>query len=124
MTIPASLLAMLQALPPGAMLPVSWLVEQLTAAGVLDAPPATVERDLTAAEFGARFGRSASTVRLWCEQGRVRGAYKLRGKEWRIPCAAVDQFRKAEQGAPAPDLPRPFTGDLGDWRKRNRKAAP
>jgi len=59
-----------------------------------DAPQA----DFTVAELGARFHRAASTVRQWCERGRFEGAYKLNGRDWRIPPAGVDAFLAEQRG--------------------------
>ena len=65
--------------------------------------------DFTVAELAARFHRSTSTVRDWCEHGRFGGAYKLNGRDWRIPQAAVDTFL-AEQRGESPDT------QIGAWR--------
>jgi excisionase family DNA binding protein len=65
--------------------------------------------DFTVAELAARFHRSPSTVRDWCEHARFEGAYKLNGRDWRIPQAAVDTFL-AEQRGEKPISP------LGAWR--------
>jgi hypothetical protein len=99
--------------------PVRWLREVLE--GAPESPDVMMAPDLSAAAFAQRFGRSASTVRLWCESGKVPGAWKLNGKEWRIPVAAIEQFRQM-QGAPAPNAVRPSNGDLGDWRRAKRPA--
>jgi hypothetical protein len=118
MTPAARLAALLAELPADALLPVGYLREQLgeeaLQAAANDAG-AALARDLTVKEFGACFGKSASTARLWCEQGRVGGAWKLNGREWRIPAGSVEQFRQA-QGAPAPEAARPAAGHLSDWR--------
>lgn len=102
--------------------PASWCRAIVAALG---APPdpgaAPTPPDLTAAEFGLRFGRRASTVRTWCEQGRIAGAWKLNGKAWMIPEASIDQFRQ-QQGAQRPAVERPSTGGLGDWRRRQKPA--
>jgi len=60
--------------------------------------------DLTIAELAARFHRSPSTIRDWCEHGRLGGAYKLNGRDWRIPQAGVEAFlarqrRETSRGA-------------------------
>src|SRR2546425_1057650 len=74
-----------------------------------DAPQA----DLTVAEVATRFHRAASTVREWCEHGRFEGAYKLNGRDWRIPLAAVDAFLAKQRGE-HPDA------QLGAWRAVRR----
>ena len=73
------------------------------------------QADFTVAELAARFHRSASTVRDWCEHGRFESAYKLNGRDWRIPQAAVDIFlgEQRSKGSVAP---------LGAWRAVRRSA--
>jgi len=115
-------LALLAPLPDSATVPVGWLRDRLAAEAMPVPPealPAPLATDLSAKQVAIVFGRSPATVRLWAEQGQLVGAWKLNGKSWRIPVAAVEQFRR-NQGAPAPTQLRPSTGDLGDWR-RHRK---
>lgn len=88
------------------------LLEALKAA----ADVTTVPIDTTAAELAARFQRSTSTIRGWLEAGRFPGAYKLRGRDWRVPAEAIDAFREQERRRHAsPDL------DLSGWRKYMRR---
>ena len=116
----AELRRVVEALPPGASLglPREYLLEVLpaaTAAGPGDTADFTLEA------VAARFGRSRSTVRGWLEAGRLPGAYKLRGRSWRIPPAALDAFLEAERSAlpsRAPAAGRLKRGQaLSDWRK-------
>jgi excisionase family DNA binding protein len=65
--------------------------------------------DFTVAELAARFHRSRSTVRDWCEHGRFDGAYKLNRRDWRIPRAAVDAFLADQRG-------EKHMSQLGAWR--------
>jgi transposase len=48
-----------------------------------------VKETYTTDEVAERLGRSAWTVRDWCNKGQVRGASKVHGRgrqgEWRIP---------------------------------------
>jgi hypothetical protein len=121
MTLPG-LAALLADLPDGTLLPVGWLRAQLAtepAEGATAATGDTPRPDLTPAQFGALLGRSASTARLWCEAGKVPGAWKLAGRSWRIPAASVDWFRESH-GAPAPGSTRPTAGDLSDWQSRKK----
>lgn len=103
-------------LPDGAALtlPKAVLLEALgSGASAAATPPA----DLTVAEFAARFHRSPSTIRGWLGAGRVPGAYKLSGRDWRVPPAAVEAFlarERARYEAPA--------ADLGAWRARRGRA--
>jgi len=89
------------------------------------------------AQLAAHLGRSRSAVREWCEQGRFgAAAFKLNGRDWRIPAAAVLAFTERQrrpsprQDAPSAKIsPRPATRihprrarggddmDLGAWRK-------
>ena len=64
-----------------------------------DALEAETPRDdvLTSAQLGARLHRSASTIRGWCEKGKFAGAFKLSGKDWRIPIAALEAFVADQQ---------------------------
>ena len=62
-------------------------------------PGRAAERgDFTIAALAARFYRSASTIRGWCERGRFQDAYKLNGRDWRIPSASVDAFLAEQRG--------------------------
>jgi excisionase family DNA binding protein len=70
---------------------------------------AAVQADLTVSELAARFHRSASTVRDWCEHGRFEGAYKLNGRDWRIPQVGVDAFLAEQRG-------EGVVAQLGAWR--------
>ncbi len=65
--------------------------------------------DFTIADLAMQFHRSASTIRGWCERGCFEGAYKLNGRDWRVPQAAVDAFL-AEQRREHP------VAQLDAWR--------
>ncbi len=69
--------------------------------------------DFTIAELAARFYRSPSTIRGWCERGRFEGAYKLNGRDWRVPPAGVDAFLAEQRGEQA-------VARLGAWRAVRR----
>ena len=101
-------------LPPGGSV-------TLTRAGLLElaavdggqADQAAAPADFTVAELATRFHRSASTVRDWCERGRFQGAYKLNGRDWRIPHAGVDAFLSDQRGEAR-------VARLGAWRAVRR----
>lgn len=101
-------------LPPGGFLTLSrdGLLE-LAAEDDGPAACATLPADLTVAELAARFHRAASTVREWCEHGRFAGAYKLNGRDWRVPLAALDAFLAGQRGDRA-------VARLGAWRAVRR----
>ena len=70
--------------------------------------------DLAVGEVAVRFRRSPSTVRSWFERGVFEGAYKLNGRDWRVPLSAVEAFERSQRGER-----RPGAGaDLGAWRRR------
>jgi hypothetical protein len=79
--------------------------------------PGTAEptADLTVAELAARFHRAPSTLRGWLETGRFEGAYKLNGRDWRIPSASVAGFLAQQRRGRD-------KADLGAWRKHKRPA--
>jgi excisionase family DNA binding protein len=88
---------LIEQLPPGALVPVprEELLELLAGAGVdgvlrtfREDPPAR-EADYSVREVAAQFGKAVSTVRGWCEAGQLPGAYRVRGREWRIPRRAI-----------------------------------
>ncbi len=78
-----------------------------------DPDPPAAPGDCTIPELAGRFRRSTSTIRGWCERGRFAGAYKLNGRDWRIPPAGVDAFL-AQQRGEGPVAP------LGAWRAVRR----
>ena len=78
-----------------------------------------LEGELTVAQFAKRLGRKPSTVRGWCERGALQGAYRLNGREWRIPPAAVETFIASQR----PNAKRRRRDSLGDWREVARPAS-
>jgi excisionase family DNA binding protein len=99
-----------EALPPGGSLTLTRLgLLELAGADASQADQEVTPVDFTVAELAARFHRSTSTVRDWCEHGRFGGAYKLNGRDWRIPQAAVDTFVAEQRG-------EKHVSPLGAWR--------
>lgn len=129
MTLRAKLEALVNAAPAGTMVPVSSLAEWIAAES--DVPStlpdgnrtgATI--DLSVAELARQYGRCASTIRTWCEQDLLPGAYKLRGKEWRIPASAVESMQRTAREQHAASGPTkaaapeaPASPDIGAWRE-------
>ena len=116
-----SLRAAVAAMPPGALVPRDWLLEQLgdastgAPAPVAPAPAALV--DLTIRDVAQVFGKRPSTVRAWVERGDFAGAYKLHGKEWRVPVNAVEAFQNPQRRSKS-------APGLSAWRTVKRPNAP
>jgi transposase len=83
-------------MPPGTLVPRDWLLDQLSEAGAADAR-STALVDLTIRDLATMFGRRPSTVRAWVERGDFAGAYKLHGKEWRVPAESVRHFQEQQR---------------------------
>ena len=75
-------------------LPVAWLRERLEG-GAED-----VVVDLTVKQAAKKLGRSPSTVRNWLAAGDIPGAYRFKGREWRIPPSALERFLDKQRTAP------------------------
>ena len=72
--------------------------------------------DLTVPQLAARLGRKPVTIRGWCEHGRFVGAYKLNGRDWRIPLSGVLAFETAQRNPVAP-VTRTPPPSLKLWRQ-------
>lgn len=123
MTLRERLERLLEDLPPGGSvtLPRSALEEMLEAT---DAPLEGREEpiaDLTVAELAEELDRSESTVRGWCADDLIPEAYRLRGREWRIPQEAARRFLERERDGDEEGSRSPALGgadaSLSDWRK-------
>ena len=55
-----------------------------------------LDHDLTVEDVAAHFDRSPVTIRTWIRKGRLR-AYRFRGREYRIPESAVEEFQERER---------------------------
>jgi hypothetical protein len=69
---------------------------------------------------GEVLGRSSSTVREYCRRELLPGAFRQRGREWRIPLDAIRAFqateaKEAKQANGAGK--RQGDTDLSSWRK-------
>ncbi|MDQ3606364.1 MAG: helix-turn-helix domain-containing protein [Gemmatimonadota bacterium] len=79
--------------------------------------------DRTLEQVAAEVKRSASTVRGWCASGALTGAYKLNGRDWRIPAGALRSYLDAQASGEKRSEPQIRTGrapDLGSWRKHRK----
>ena len=114
-------------IPPGGAVtvPRDWLLSLLESANgvATGADTARAEGMLTLVEVARRYTRSTSTVRGWCEAGLLPGAFRLRGRAWRIPASALGlfeaqlspTFRTSPEAAPrslGPDQ------SIAEWRNR------
>jgi hypothetical protein len=111
-------------LPPGASVTLDGaaLAELLAEPGGAEQPEPAAEL-MTVQQLAHRFQRAPSTVRGWLEAGRFPGAYRLRGRDWRVPSAAAAAFEATEQGGPVLGTV-PTRGALDDWRKLRARRRP
>ena len=111
-----------EAMPPGALLPRNWLLDRLSDDRPSPSlPPGPAPKvDLGVRDLSRLFAKRPSTVRAWLERGDFPGAYKLQGKEWRVPASGIDAFQDRQRiGVHA--APRDGAkGRLSDWRKVKR----
>ena len=115
----ARLRALHDALPSGGaiMLTREAIGEILGIAAAVPATESGQERDLTLDEAAEKVGRAVSTVRGWCASGELGGAYKLQGRDWRIPPAALQAFLRAQHEDKGTHIPSGRKVDLGSWRE-------
>ena len=131
MNLRATLAALVEAAPPDATVPVRWLGELLAAEGQTPqvVQPGGDVVDLTVKEVAARFGRRESTIREWLARGDLEGAYRLYGREWRIPVSSIDRLQRAEgrlRDSRRAQNRVERSPDIGGWRrhlKRESEAA-
>jgi excisionase family DNA binding protein len=116
-----ALQALAEALPVGQAVPVprEWLLELLArkpVEGDADQAPAV---DLTCHQVADALGRDASTVRSWVARGDFPGAYRLNGREWRIPPESLRAWQEGQRRRPS-DPAVPIRGGrrlpLSSWR--------
>ena len=94
----ADLRALVAQMPDAGTVPIVWVREQL---GALEIEEVGDPELFNVAGLAKRWHRGASTVRGMLESGEVAGAYRLRGREWRVPRDAVLGVR----GRPTGDTP-------------------
>lgn len=117
---------LVESAPPDATVPVRWIGE------VLDGDEANVEPairangsdpvlpDLSVDDLMSATSRERPTVIGWIHDGYFPGAYKLNGREWRVPRSDWKAFLNRERQGHDRD-PTPSGGqdvDLGRWRKQ------
>lgn len=118
----ALLRALLELMPPGSQvgLPRDWLLNALPAVATPEARTYGVDV-LSVKDVCRILVRSPSTVRGWLEAGLIPGAWKLRGRDWRITPEGLTAFLSADQrGQAAPAIER-HRHNLGAWRKQRKE---
>jgi excisionase family DNA binding protein len=117
----SALQALAEALPVGQAVPVprEWLLELLVGMPVEGAAGHAPAVDLTCHQVADALGRDASTVRAWAARGEFPGAYRLNGREWRIPAESLRAWQEGQRRRP-PDPAVPIRGGrrllLSSWR--------
>jgi excisionase family DNA binding protein len=120
--------ALVENAPKGTLVPVESLAEMLKNAEripVADEQASEPAGDLTVQYIAKRLGRSSSTIRGWLAAAEIPEAYKLLGREWRVPRAALQHFldRQREAAEPLPAANRLADANLQAWRKEYPDAA-
>ena len=109
----AHLRHLLGQLPPDAQVPAGWVLEHLDGAA----------EDLTLDQVAEKVGRAVSTVRGWANSGELEGAYRLRGREWKIPAVTLQRFLEGERSGEGKSLVRARGPvNLSSWRKHRPEA--
>lgn len=118
----AALRTLAEALPTGQAVPVprEWLLDLLEGSSVTADVAQTPGIDLTCHQVADALGRDASTVRAWVARGDFPGAYRLNGREWRIPPDALGAWQEGQRKRP-PDAAVPIRSGrrrlpLSSWR--------
>ena len=117
----ARLEAICDGLPPGSAvtLQADWLREQLATE-----PEDEALADLTVEQVAAELDRSPSTIRGWLGSGELSG-YRLNGREWRVPRAAVREYLDGQRNGTGKEARRTNAkaADLSAWRRERRGTA-
>jgi excisionase family DNA binding protein len=77
---------------------------------------------LTLDEVAEAVGRAVSTVRTWCNSGQIEGAFRLNGRDWRVPESALRRYVESQgQDGDEDEIGvRAGEVDLGRWRRHRR----
>lgn len=117
MAIVERLRAIVEGMPPdGAVtLPVAFLTGLIESEG---AEPG-MGKLLTLGDVAEIAGRSVSTIRSWCNSGQIAGAFRLQGRDWRIPAADLQRFIERQQSAEyeLPTVHDAGSVDIEGWQK-------
>jgi excisionase family DNA binding protein len=120
MSLREKLETMLEGMPVGSSvsLPVDWLRAQLEAEPADGDPP---DELLTLEQVAQRVGRAEGTVRTWANSGDLEGAFKLNGRDWRVPASALERYieRQKEPNRATTRVRKP--SDVSAWRKQRKQ---
>jgi hypothetical protein len=96
--------------PPGSsvLIPVDTIKQWLSASSI-----SIVNGDYEIEDVAALEKRSPITIRNWCRQGAIPGAYK-QGKTWKIPQPSYNAFKEAAR----PPVVTTKRTALGSWRTK------
>ena len=75
--------------------------------------------DMTLKDVANEVGRAVSTIRTWCNSKRINGAYRLNGRDWRIPQAALRKFLEDQGRGKPQDQVRNREGEWDAWRQHD-----
>ena len=104
-------------MPQGATLTLSveWLRDALKELEGAERPEALLTLD----EVAQTVGRAVSTVRTWCNSGQIEGAFRLNGRDWRVPERALRRYLEGQGEDAGDEAPRIRAGevDLSRWRR-------
>ena len=97
-----------------ATIPVCEVLRRLPPTDANDAH--VVGGDMTLEAVATEVGRASSTVRTWCNSKRLDGAYRLNGRDWRIPQAALRNFLDEQSRGVPRNQVQNGEGDWDAWR--------
>jgi excisionase family DNA binding protein len=123
----AALRSLAEALPENQAVPVprEWLLELLGGKPVESSAAQAPTVDLTCHQVAESLGRDASTVRAWAARGEFPGAYRLNGREWRIPAESLHAWQEGQRQRPSKSAASIRPGGrrlpLSSWRSTPAK---
>ena len=127
MTLRERLEAIVAALPPDSAVTLSvdvlrdWLSSDDATENAQDSRNSAVVTgvDFTVAQVAEMLSRGESTIRTWIGEGHFPNAYRLRGREWRIPMSDLAALQRAESQryrTPAQPSRSSRSSGLSAWR--------
>lgn len=105
----------LRDLPDEALVPVRWVRERLDGDGEAGGDESI--GDLSTADVADALDRAPGTIRAWCARGEIPGAYRLHGREWRIPRVSLRRYLDEQATGKRKTGRKGEPVDLGSWRK-------